>query len=136
MKGSSLDGSDLRLKQRGHEEWVLCQFDGFNPSVLGVRSDREPVRNELLNVGWRKTKIAPMKSRERIAAANLVQSSSWNGRHRALLRHEAAAQSINHQSRFARRRFCVIGRHQSGHIAGELDDRILKPTTRSHEWLT
>jgi hypothetical protein len=135
MKGPSIDGSNLRLKQRGHEERVLSEFNGFNTSVLGAGSDREPVGDESLNIDRRETKIAPMKSGEGLTAANVVHSSSWNGSHGALLRDETADQSIDHQRPVAGSRFGVIGLNEAGHIAGELDGRVLKPTTRPHEWL-
>jgi hypothetical protein len=135
MKGSAIDGSNLRLKQSGHEEWVRREFNGFNASVVGAGSDREPVGDESLNIGRRDTKIAPMKSKEGLTAANVVHSTPWNSSDRALLRDETAVQSIDHQSPFAWIRFGMIGVSEAGHIAGELDDRVLKPTTRSYEWL-
>jgi hypothetical protein len=58
MKGPSIDGSNLRLKQSGHEERVLCEFDGFNASVLGAGSDREPVGDESLNITGARPKLA------------------------------------------------------------------------------
>ena len=135
MNGASIDSANLWLKQSGQEERMLCEFDGFNASVFGVGSDREPVGNESLDVGRRQTKVAPVKSGEGLAADNIVHPSTWNSGHGALLGDQTAAQSIDDQSPFASSAFRVIRVDQAGYIASELDDRVLKASARSHERL-
>jgi hypothetical protein len=135
MKGPPIEGANLRLEQRSHEERVLRQFNSFNAGVIGTGCDRKSVGDEPLNVGRRETKAAPVKSRKGLTTANRMHSSPWDSGHGALLRHETAAQSIDDQRLLPWGRFGMTSINETGDISGELDDGVLKPATRPHEWL-
>ena len=135
MKRPAIDGPDLRLEQRCKEKRVLREFDRLNTSIIGPRSDREPMSREALDICRRESEATPMKTHEGCTAAERMHPSSWNGGHGTLLPDEAAVQPINHERPPARSRLGVIGITETGDVPSKLDDGVLKTAACCKEWL-